>query len=145
MTERIFPGFLFLSRRILPRILSPDFFLLIFVGKVAQINPPAKVPAKSSKNYTRKMADIFLLRVRANKSCLSISLVEVFFDLFWALFCLWFVFFRLVYHFCKGIVRAACLQNETAPEKTFKSIRNNGLKNAKKRSEKRSKTRLKSF
>ena len=41
------------------------FFLLIFVGKSAQKNPPAKSPAKSSKNYTTKIPDNFLQRGRA--------------------------------------------------------------------------------
>ena len=40
------------------------FFLLIFVGKSAQKNPPGKSPAKSSKNYTTKIPDTFLQRVR---------------------------------------------------------------------------------
>ena len=31
------------------RTFSPDFFLLIFVGKSAQKNPPGKSPAKSSR------------------------------------------------------------------------------------------------
>ena len=31
------------------------FFLLIFVGKSAQKNPPGKSPAKSSKIYTTKI------------------------------------------------------------------------------------------
>ena len=42
------------------------FFLLIFVGKSAQKNPPAKSPAKSSKIYTTKIPDTFLQRGRAN-------------------------------------------------------------------------------
>ena len=33
------------------------FFLLIFVGKSAQKNPPEKSPAKSSKIYTTKIPD----------------------------------------------------------------------------------------
>ena len=43
------------------------FFLLIFVGKSAQKNPPGKIPAKSSKIYTTKIPDTFLQRGRANK------------------------------------------------------------------------------
>ena len=43
------------------------FFLLIFVGKSAQKNPPGKSPAKSSKNYTTKIPDTFLQRGRAKK------------------------------------------------------------------------------
>ena len=54
---------------------SPDFFadfvagfyLLIFVGKSAQKNPPGKSPAKSSKIYTTKIPDTFLQRSRAKK------------------------------------------------------------------------------
>ena len=42
------------------------FFLLIFVGKSAQKNPPGKSPAKSSKIYTTKIPDTFLQRVRPN-------------------------------------------------------------------------------
>ena len=42
------------------------FFLLIFVGKSAQKNPPGKSPAKSSKFYTTKIPDTFLQRGRAN-------------------------------------------------------------------------------
>ena len=38
------------------------FFLLIFVGKSAQKNPPGKSPAKSSKIYTAKIPDTFLQR-----------------------------------------------------------------------------------
>ena len=34
-----------MARRIFSRIFSPDFFLLIFVGKSAQKNPPGKSPA----------------------------------------------------------------------------------------------------
>ena len=41
------------------------FFLLIFVGKSAQKNPPGKSPAKSSKFYTTKIPDTFLQRGRA--------------------------------------------------------------------------------
>ena len=41
------------------------FFLLIFVGKSAQKNPPGKSPAKSSKIYTTKIPDTFLQRGRA--------------------------------------------------------------------------------
>ena len=44
------------------------FFLLIFLGKSAQRNPPGKSPAKSSKIYTTKIPDTFLQRGRANKS-----------------------------------------------------------------------------
>ena len=40
------------------------FFLLIFVGKSAQKNPPGKSPAKSSEIYTTKIPDTFLQRVR---------------------------------------------------------------------------------
>ena len=47
--------------------LVAGFFLLIFVGKSAQKNPPGKSPAKSSKIYTTKIPDIFLQRGRANK------------------------------------------------------------------------------
>ena len=43
------------------------FFLLIFVGKSAQKNPPGKSPAKSSKIYTTRIPDSFLQRGRANK------------------------------------------------------------------------------
>ena len=43
------------------------FFLLIFVGKSAQKNPPRKSPGKSSKIYTTKIPDTFLQRGRANK------------------------------------------------------------------------------
>ena len=42
------------------------FFLLIFVGKSAQKNPPRKSPGKSSKIYTTKIPDTFLQRGRAN-------------------------------------------------------------------------------
>ena len=42
------------------------FFLLIFVGKSAQKNPPGKFPAKSSKTYTTKIPVTFLQRGRAN-------------------------------------------------------------------------------
>ena len=41
------------------------FFLLIFVGKSAQKNPPRKSPGKSSKIYTTKIPDTFLQRGRA--------------------------------------------------------------------------------
>ena len=41
------------------------FFLLIFVGKSVQKNPPGKSPAKSSKFYTTKIPDTFLQRGRA--------------------------------------------------------------------------------
>ena len=41
-------------------------FLLIFVGKKCQKNPPGKSPAKSSKIYTTKIPDTFLQRGRAN-------------------------------------------------------------------------------
>ena len=64
LAERIFRGFFFLSRRISSfcrRIFSPHF-----VGQSAQKNPPGKSPAKSSKVYTTKIADIFLQRGRAN-------------------------------------------------------------------------------
>ena len=44
------------------------FFLLSFVGKSAQKNPPGKSPAKSSKIYTTKIPDTFLQRGRAKKS-----------------------------------------------------------------------------
>ena len=43
------------------------FFLLIFVGKSAQKNPPGKSPAKSSKIYTTKIPDTFLQRGQAKK------------------------------------------------------------------------------
>ena len=43
------------------------FFLLIFVGKSAQKNPPGKSPAKSSKNYTAKIPDTVLQRGRAKR------------------------------------------------------------------------------
>ena len=36
------------------------FFLLIFVGKSGQKNPPGKSPAKSSKIYTTKIPETFL-------------------------------------------------------------------------------------
>ena len=42
------------------------FFLLIFVGKSAQKNPPRKSPGKSSKIYITKIPDTFLQRGRAN-------------------------------------------------------------------------------
>ena len=41
------------------------FFLLIFVGKSAQKNPPRKSPGKPSKIYTTKIPDTFLQRGRA--------------------------------------------------------------------------------
>ena len=41
------------------------FFLLIFVGKSAQKNPPGKSPAKFSKTYTTKIPDNFLQRGQA--------------------------------------------------------------------------------
>ena len=41
------------------------FFLLIFVGKSAQKNPPGKSPAKSSKIYATRIPDAFLQRGRA--------------------------------------------------------------------------------
>ena len=44
------------------------FFLLIFVGKRAQKNPPGKSPAKSSKMCTTKVPNTFLQRGRA-KNC----------------------------------------------------------------------------
>ena len=54
--ERIFRGFLFLSRRIFSRIFSRRIFsLLISVGKSAQKNPPGKSPGKPSKIYTTKI------------------------------------------------------------------------------------------
>ena len=43
------------------------FFLLIFVGKSAQKNPPGKSPAKSSKICTTKIPDTFLQRGRAKR------------------------------------------------------------------------------
>ena len=43
------------------------FFLLIFVGKGAQKNPPGKSPAKSSKIYTAKIPDTFLQRVEKER------------------------------------------------------------------------------
>ena len=43
------------------------FFLLIFVGKSAQKNPPGESPAKSSKIYTTKIPDTFLQRGRTKK------------------------------------------------------------------------------
>ena len=46
--------------------LVAGFFLLIFVGKSAQKNPPGKSPAKSSKFYTTKIPDNFLQRDQAN-------------------------------------------------------------------------------
>ena len=54
----------------------PDFvadfaagcFLLIFVGKSAQKNPPGKSPTKSSKFYTAKIPDNFLQSGQANIS-----------------------------------------------------------------------------
>ena len=55
MAERIFRGFLFLSRRIFSRIFSPDFFSSFLWGKSAQKNPPRKSPGKSSKIYTTKI------------------------------------------------------------------------------------------
>ena len=42
------------------RILSPDFFLLIFVGKKCPENPPGKSPAKFSKIYTTKIPNTYL-------------------------------------------------------------------------------------
>ena len=53
--ERIFRGFLFLSRRFFFADFLAGFFLLIFVGKSAQKNPPGKSPGKSSKIYTTKI------------------------------------------------------------------------------------------
>ena len=44
------------------------FFLLIFVGKSGQKNPPGKSPAKSSKIYTTKIPDTFLQRGWAKKN-----------------------------------------------------------------------------
>ena len=44
------------------------YFLLIFVGKSAQKNPPRKSPAKSSKIYTTKIPDNFLQRGQAKSS-----------------------------------------------------------------------------
>ena len=50
------------------------FFLLIFVEKSAQKNPPGKSPAKSFKFYTTKIPDTFLQRGRTNKYfCLGMS------------------------------------------------------------------------
>ena len=43
------------------------FFLLIFVGKSAQKNPPGKSPTKSSKFYTTKIPDNFLQRGQAKR------------------------------------------------------------------------------
>ena len=48
------------------------FFLLIFVGKSAQRNPPGKSPAKSSKSHTTKITDTFLQRGQANISCMKL-------------------------------------------------------------------------
>ena len=59
--------FLFLSRPGFSRGFCRRVFLLIFVGKSAQKNPPGKSPAKPSKVYTTKIPDTFLQRGRANK------------------------------------------------------------------------------
>ena len=67
MAQRIFCGFLSLGHRILSRILSPDFFSSFLWGKSAQINPPRKSLAKSSKIYTTKVPDKFLQRGRAEE------------------------------------------------------------------------------
>ena len=48
--------------------LVAGLYLLIFVGKSAQKNPPVKSPAKSSKIYTIKIPNTFLQRGRANFS-----------------------------------------------------------------------------
>ena len=48
------------------------FFLLIFVGKGVQINPPGKSPAKSSKIDTTTIHDTFLQRGRAKKIGMSV-------------------------------------------------------------------------
>ena len=48
------------------------FFLLIFLGKSAQKNPPGISPAKSSKTYTTKIPDNFLQRGQANKFATSL-------------------------------------------------------------------------
>ena len=45
-----------------PPDLVAGFFLLIFVGKSAQKNPPGKSPTKSTKFYTTKIPDNFLQR-----------------------------------------------------------------------------------
>ena len=42
------------------------FFLLIFVGKSAQKNPPGKSPGKILQNLYNKIPDTFLQRGRAN-------------------------------------------------------------------------------
>ena len=56
--------FMFQPPNFFPDFLA-GFFLLIFVGKSAQKNPPGKSPAKSSKIYTTKIPDTFLQRGRA--------------------------------------------------------------------------------
>ena len=66
MAERIFRGFLFLSRRIFSRIFSPDFFSSFswekVLRKILQENPLENL----SKIYTTKIPDTFLQRGRAN-------------------------------------------------------------------------------
>ena len=55
MAERIFRGFLFFGPPDFFTDFLAGFFLLIFVGKSAQKNPPGKSPQKSSKIYTTKI------------------------------------------------------------------------------------------
>ena len=94
---------------------SRRIFLLIFVGKSAQKNPPRKSPAKSSKILTTKIPDTFLQRVRPNKCCTflcvsarfscqnSLTLQSLLFSislLFW--------FFRFSLPFCAFFPFANC-------------------------------------
>ena len=64
MAERIFRADFYFWAAGFFRGFLAGFFLLIFVGKSAQKNPPGKSPAKSSKFYTTKIPDTFLQRGR---------------------------------------------------------------------------------
>ena len=66
LAERIFRGFIFLSRRISFCGFGRRIFSPLFVGKTAQKSPPGKSPAKSSKIYTTKIPDTVLQRGRPN-------------------------------------------------------------------------------
>ena len=54
LAERIFGGFYFSIFGVFSRILSPDFFLLISVGKSAQKNPPGKSSGKILSNVNNR-------------------------------------------------------------------------------------------
>ena len=81
MAERIFRGFLFLSRRIFPRIFSPDFFSSFLWEKVPRKilqenprqNPPKFIQQKSPTHFCRGAGPTYTRQARIVEEPLASS------------------------------------------------------------------------